>query len=180
MKNSILGDTRIAKGDNFSLKQYLKNDLERNEMQKILYASTMGSIMYTQFCTHPDIAFVLGKTIKRVMSYLKRTKTYMFTYRKSKDLEIIMYIDFDFVGCQDSICSTSRYIYMLHPTMGYDCKTLLLVYGVVDGIKRPLKIYYDYNSTILYSNNNRSSTKSKFIDIKFLLLKKEFKINRFS
>ncbi|RDX62947.1 hypothetical protein CR513_58670, partial [Mucuna pruriens] len=30
---------------------------------------------------------------------------------------------------------------------------------------------------ILYSNNNRSSTKSKFIDIKFLVVKKEFRVN---
>ena len=42
---------------------------------------------------------------------------------------------------------------------------------VVDEIERPLKIYYDNNSTVLYSNNNRSSTKSKFIDIKFLVVK---------
>ncbi|RDX96018.1 hypothetical protein CR513_21374, partial [Mucuna pruriens] len=40
---------------------------------------------------------------------------------------------------------------------------------VVDGIERPLKIYYDNNSTMLYSNNNKSSTKSKFIDIKYLV-----------
>ncbi|RDX93949.1 hypothetical protein CR513_23723, partial [Mucuna pruriens] len=37
---------------------------------------------------------------------------------------------------------------------------------VVDGIERPLKIYCDNNSAVLYSSNNRSSTKSKFINIK--------------
>ena len=42
---------------------------------------------------------------------------------------------------------------------------------VVDGIDRPLKIYCDNNSAVLYSNNNSSSTKSKFIDIKFLVVK---------
>ena len=42
---------------------------------------------------------------------------------------------------------------------------------VVDGIERPLKIYFDNNSVVLYSNNNRSATKSKFIDIKFLVVK---------
>ncbi|RDX97263.1 hypothetical protein CR513_19982, partial [Mucuna pruriens] len=39
---------------------------------------------------------------------------------------------------------------------------------VIDGIERPLKIYCDNNSALIYSNNNKSSTKSKFIDIKFL------------
>ncbi|RZC09648.1 Copia protein [Glycine soja] len=42
---------------------------------------------------------------------------------------------------------------------------------VVDVIERPLKIYCDNNSAVLYSNNNRSATKSKFIDIKFLVVK---------
>jgi hypothetical protein len=41
----------------------------------------------------------------------------------------------------------------------------------VDNIKLPLKLYYDNSSTVLYSNNNRSSSKSKHIDIKFLAVK---------
>ncbi|RDX86506.1 Copia protein, partial [Mucuna pruriens] len=41
---------------------------------------------------------------------------------------------------------------------------------VVNDIERPLKIYCDKNSTFFYFNNNRSSTKSKFIDIKFLIV----------
>ena len=42
---------------------------------------------------------------------------------------------------------------------------------MVDGIERPLKIYCDNNFVVLYPNNNRSTTKSKFIDIKFLIVK---------
>ena len=63
-------------------------------MQKIPYASAVGSLMYTQVCTRPDIAFVVGvlgrylsnpgiqhwKATKCVMRYLKRTKGYMLTY----------------------------------------------------------------------------------------------------
>ena len=41
---------------------------------------------------------------------------------------------------------------------------------IMDGIERPLKLFCDNKSTILYSNN-RSYTKSKFIDIKFLVAK---------
>ena len=41
----------------------------------------------------------------------------------------------------------------------------------MDGIERPLKLFCDNKSTIIYSNNNRSSMKSKFIDIKFLVVK---------
>ena len=42
---------------------------------------------------------------------------------------------------------------------------------IMDGIERPLKLFCDNKSVVLYSNNNRSSTKSKFIDIKFLVVK---------
>ncbi|RDX83544.1 hypothetical protein CR513_35523, partial [Mucuna pruriens] len=214
MKDSKPGDTPIAKGDKFSLKQCPNNDLERNEMQKIPYASAVGSLMYAQVCTRPDIAFVVGvlgrylsdpgmqhwKTVKHVMLYLRRTKGHMLTYRKSEDLEIIGYSDSDFTGCQDSKCSTSRYIYMLAggaiswksvkqtliapSTMAAKFMTCFeasnhgiwlqnFVTGlrVVDGIERPLKLYCDNNSAVLYSNNNRSTTKSKFIDIKFLVVK---------
>ncbi|RDX91977.1 Copia protein, partial [Mucuna pruriens] len=42
---------------------------------------------------------------------------------------------------------------------------------VIDGTERSLKTYCDNNSTVLYPNNNRSSTKLKFIDIKFLVVR---------
>ena len=42
---------------------------------------------------------------------------------------------------------------------------------VVKEIERPLKIYCDNNSAVLDYNNNRSSSKSKHIDIKFLVVK---------
>ncbi|RDX78204.1 hypothetical protein CR513_41548, partial [Mucuna pruriens] len=48
MKDSKPGDTPIAKGDKFSLKQCPNNDLERDEMQKIPYALIVGSLMYAQ------------------------------------------------------------------------------------------------------------------------------------
>src|SRR2546430_7195469 len=42
---------------------------------------------------------------------------------------------------------------------------------ILEGIERPLKIYCDNNSTVMYSNNNRSSSKSKHIDIMFRAVK---------
>ena len=93
----------------------------------IPYASTVGSLIYAQVCTRPDIAYIVGvlgrylsnpgmdhwKAAKRVMRYLKRTRGYMLTYRRSDQLEIIGFSDSDFAGCQDSLKSTSGYIFML-------------------------------------------------------------------
>ena len=41
----------------------------------------------------------------------------------------------------------------------------------MDGIERPLNLYCDNKSVVMNSNNNRSSMKSKHIDIKFLVMK---------
>ncbi|XP_047326735.1 secreted RxLR effector protein 161-like [Impatiens glandulifera] len=183
-------------------------------MQKIPYASAVESLMYAQVCTRPDLAYIvrmLGRylsnrgmdhwvAVKRVMRYLKRTKDYMLTYKKSDQLEIVGYSDSDFAGCQDSRRSTSGYIFMLaggaiswksvkqtliasstmaaefiacHEASNHRIWLRNFVTGlkIVKGIERPLKLFCDNKSAVMYSNNNRSSTKSKHIDIKFLVVK---------
>ncbi|RVW38157.1 Retrovirus-related Pol polyprotein from transposon TNT 1-94 [Vitis vinifera] len=222
MQNSKPGDTPVAKGDKFSLNQCPKNSLESQEMQKIPYASAVGSLMYAQVCTRPDIAYIVGmlgrylsnpgmdhwRAAKRVMRYLQRTKEYMLTYRRLDQLELIGYSDSDFAGCQDSRRSTSGYIYLLaggaiswrsakqtlvtSSTMeaefvacyeasnqGIWLRNFVTGLRVLDGIERPLKIFCDNKSAVLYSNNNRSSTKSKYIDIKFLVVKKKYRVDRY-
>ena len=97
MQDCKPGDTPVSKGDKFSLCQCPKNYLETKEMQKIPYASAVGSLMYAQVCTRPDIVYIVGmlgrylsnpgmdhwKAAKQVMRYLQRTKDFMLTYRKS-------------------------------------------------------------------------------------------------
>jgi hypothetical protein len=96
-------------------------------MKQIPYASVVGSLMYAQVCTRPDITFVVGmlgryqtnpgmdhwKAAKKVLRYLQGTKNYMLTFRKSDNLEVIGYSVSDFSGCVDSKKSTSYYIFML-------------------------------------------------------------------
>ena len=91
------------------------------------YALVVGSLMYGQVCTHPDIAYIFGmldrylnnsgmdhwKVIKQIMRYLQKTKDYKLIYWRSDQLEIIGYSDSDYAGCQDNRRSTSGYIYML-------------------------------------------------------------------
>ena len=42
---------------------------------------------------------------------------------------------------------------------------------IIDGIEKPLRINCDNKAAELYFKNNRSSSKSKHIDIKFLVVK---------
>ena len=50
----------MSKGDKFSLCQCPKNDLETKEVQKIPYASAIGSLMYSQVCMCPNIVYIVG------------------------------------------------------------------------------------------------------------------------
>ena len=117
----------IQKGDKFSLMQCLKNDLEQNQMEDIPYASIVGSLMYAQTSTRPDISLAVGmlgrhqsnpglehwKVAKKVLRYLQGTKNHMLTYRKYDHLEVIGYTDSDFVDCMDTRKFTFGYVYLL-------------------------------------------------------------------
>jgi hypothetical protein len=50
----------VVKGDKLGTFQCPKNKYKFDQMKSISYASTVGSLMYTQVCTRPDIAFIIG------------------------------------------------------------------------------------------------------------------------
>ena len=60
MKDCSPSVSLIMKGDRFNLNQCPKNDLQREQMKNIQYASTVGSLMYALVCTRPNIALVVG------------------------------------------------------------------------------------------------------------------------
>jgi len=121
------GSVPIQKGDKFGLFQCPKNELEKSEMKNIPYASVVGSLMYAQTCTRPDISFAVGilgrfqsnpgmehwKAAKKILRYLQGTKNLMLTYRKTDCLETIGYSDSDYAGCIDTRKSTGGFVYLL-------------------------------------------------------------------
>jgi hypothetical protein len=115
----------IVKGVKFGKFQCPRNQYDINEMKVVLYDSAVGSLMYAQFCTHPDLAFVTGMLdryqknpgnphwdgAKKALRYLQGTKDIILTYEKSNTpLEIVGYSDLDFTDCLDTEKSTSGYI----------------------------------------------------------------------
>ena len=208
----------FVKGDRFNLNQCPKNDFEREQMKNIPYASVVGSLMYAQVCTRPDIAFAVGilgryqsnpcmdhwKAAKKVLRYLKGTKYYMLMYRQMDNLDVIGYSDSDFAGCVDSRKSTSGYMFMMADgaiswrstkqtlvatsTMevefvscfeatshGVWLKSFISGLRIMDSISKPLKIFCDNSATVFMAKNNKSGSRSKHIDIKYLAVRERVK-----
>ena len=112
----------------------MKYTMEKSIRQSILetdnavtFLKSVGSLMYAQVCTRPDIAFAVNalgrylsnpglnhwRAVKKVMRYLQGTKDYMLTYKRSDQLEVTGSSDSDFAGYPDDRKSTSGFIFMM-------------------------------------------------------------------
>ncbi|XP_070004809.1 secreted RxLR effector protein 161-like [Nicotiana sylvestris] len=137
-------------------------------MESIPYSSVVGSLMYAQTCTRPNISFVVGmlgryqsnlgidhwKATKKVLRYLKGMNDYMLMYRRSKHLEVVGYSDSDFAGCIDTRKSTFGL-------------------GVVDTITKRLTIYCDNSAAVFFSKNNKYSKGVEHMGLKYFTVKEE-------
>ncbi|KAL0392811.1 UNVERIFIED_CONTAM: Retrovirus-related Pol polyprotein from transposon TNT 1-94 [Sesamum radiatum] len=184
-------------------------------MKNITYASIIGSLMYAQVFTRPDIAFaveMLGRyhsnldldhwrAIKKVIRYLQGRKNYMLTYRRTENLKVIRYSHSDFAGCVDSRKSTCGYMFMstngavswrsakqtfiATSTMkvefvscfeatahGVWLKSFINGLRIMDSISKPLRICCDNSTAIFIVKNSKSENRSKYIDIKYLAIRK--------
>ena len=218
MKDCSPSVAPIVKGDKFNLNQCPKNELEKESMKNIPYASAVGSLMYAQVCTRPDIAFAVGmlgryqsnpgmdhwRAAKKVMRYLQGTKSYMLIYRQTDNLDVVGYSDTDFAGCVDSRKSTSGYIFIMAggavswrsvkqtliatstmeaefvscfeaTTQGVWLKSFITGLRVMDSISRPLRIFCDNSAAVFLVKNNKSGSRSKHIDIKYLAIREHVK-----
>ena len=67
MKKAKPVSTPLASHFKLSSKQSPANENEIYDMEKVLYASTIGSLMYAMVCTRPDLAHVIG-VVSRFLS----------------------------------------------------------------------------------------------------------------
>ena len=116
----------IVKGQKFGIHQCPRNQYEIDGMKAVPYASAVGSLMYAQVCTRPDLAYVTGvlgrfqsnpgekhwQLVKKALRYVQGTKGLMLVYQRSDNLEIVGYSDADFAGT-DKQKSTSGYVFIL-------------------------------------------------------------------
>ena len=64
MEKCASGDVLMSKGDRLNKKQSTKNVVEKENMLSKPYARLVGSLMYAQVYTRPDLSFCCWDFIK--------------------------------------------------------------------------------------------------------------------
>ena len=115
-------------GINLSKAQCPKTQNERECMNKIPYASAIGSIMYAMLCTCFDVLFALSITskyqldpseyhwiiVKNILKYLRMINDAFLINRGEEKLVIKGYIDASFQSNKDDFRSQSCYVFCLN------------------------------------------------------------------
>jgi len=104
-----------------------KTDSEKKEMASKPYRPVLGSVMWGQLATRPDLLFAVSllahfqadpgiehwKGLLHDIGYIKNTMDYSLTYSRDADLTPLTYVDADYGGCKDTHQSTSGYVFIM-------------------------------------------------------------------
>ncbi|GJZ17425.1 retrotransposon protein, putative, ty1-copia subclass [Tanacetum coccineum] len=102
MENSKKGYTPMMEKPDYRKSQGAKTPTEVQGMQRVPYASAIGSIMYAVRCTRPDVAFAQNScsrfhqnpgeihwtAVKTILKYLRNTKDMVLVYRAKPEDEL--------------------------------------------------------------------------------------------
>lgn len=102
-------------------------DSEKREMRDKPYRAVLGSVMWGQLATRPDLSFSVSllarfqanpgtghwNALIHVVGYIKNTLDYGLTYSRDCDISPTAFVDADYGGCRDTRRSTSGYVFMM-------------------------------------------------------------------
>ena len=128
MQNAKRGYVPVSQGIAISKDQCPKSLDEKDRMNKVPYASAIGSIMYAMVCTRPDVSYALSMTsryqsnpgeghwtaVKNILKYLKRTKDSFLVYGGEEKLVVKGYTDASFQTDRDDTVSQSGFVFCLN------------------------------------------------------------------
>ena len=101
---------------------------DKDRMNKVPYASAIGSIMYTMICTPLDVSYALSMTrryqsnpseghwtaVKNILKYLKRTKDSFLIHGGDEKLVVRGYTDASFQTDRDDTVSQSGFMFCIN------------------------------------------------------------------
>ena len=108
--------------------QKLTKGTEDSEyVDKVLYQSAVGSLLYLLMRTRPDITFAVScvarfcsnpttqhmRAVKRILRYLRGTTNQGLLYKKNGSKEVVGFSDADWGGDVDDRKSTSGYVFQI-------------------------------------------------------------------
>ena len=119
--------TPLPHGLSLSTEDCPANASEVEEMKKIPYRAALGSLMWMQVATRPDLSFPVNllahfahnpgrahwNALKHVLGYIKGTLDYGLRYRAGAPLGPVGYVDSDFAGCKNTRRSTEGNIFVV-------------------------------------------------------------------
>jgi len=128
MEQSKKGFLPMSHGVHLSKNQRPQTADERERMNKIPYASAIGSIMYAMISTRPDVSFALSMTsrhqsdpgeshwtaVKSILKYFRRTKDMFLVYGGEEELVVNGYTDASFQTDPDDSQSQSGFVFTLN------------------------------------------------------------------
>ena len=138
MEEAKKGFLHMSHGIHLSKTQCPTTSDERERMNKVPYASAIGSIMYAMISTRPDVSYALSITsryqsdlgeshwiaVKNILKYLRRTKNVFLVYGGEEELVVTGYTDASFQTDKDDSKSQSGYVFIIrvksifgHPTL---------------------------------------------------------------
>src|ERR1700678_1515334 len=120
-------NTPLPIGINLDSNMSPKTDSERKAMGDKPYRSVLGSVMWGQLATRPDLSFSVSllarfqsnpgiehwSALMHVLGYIKNTLNYGVTYSRDADFSPHAYVDADYGGCRDTRRSTSGYVFIM-------------------------------------------------------------------
>ena len=104
-----------------------KTESEKKVMGDKPYCSILGTVMWGQLATRPDLSFSVSllacfqanpgiehwKALMHVIGYIKNTMDYGLTYTRGSGLSPYAFVDADYGGCLDTRRSTSGHVFIM-------------------------------------------------------------------
>ncbi|KAJ3564398.1 hypothetical protein NP233_g8320 [Leucocoprinus birnbaumii] len=125
MENCKPKSTPLPVGIALSTKDGPESEDEKEEMRKIPFQEALGSLMWLQVATHPDLSYAVNllsrfasnpgkphwEAMKHVMAYVRGTIDYSITYHQGASLQPVGFVDSDFANDRDTRQSTDGHIF---------------------------------------------------------------------
>ncbi|KAF7762373.1 hypothetical protein Agabi119p4_8966 [Agaricus bisporus var. burnettii] len=104
-----------------------QTEQEKLEMKNVPYREALGSLMWLQVATRPDLSFAVNllsrfannpgrkhwDALKHTLAYLKGTVHYGITYSRNSDIRPYGYVDANYAGDIDGSRSTEGYVFFM-------------------------------------------------------------------